>query len=139
GGEQGAPDLCPTPSAGVAIALVGVMSDQPSARIERRRLNERIVLALMQADDAHRMLPGDLPHFLVAGSLRSPQQERRGMQAVDAALDVTDVVTFFRLRAQGNELQRRIVHCRQAARAGNREVRRFVVLEQRRTERTTEV
>src|ERR1700731_4320073 len=27
GGEQGAPDLCPTPGAGVAMALVGVMSD----------------------------------------------------------------------------------------------------------------
>ena len=85
------------------------------------------------------MLPADLPHFLVAGSLRRPQQERRGMQAVDAALDITDVVTFFRLRAQGNELQGRIVHRRQAAGADDREVGRFLVLEQHRTEHATEV
>jgi hypothetical protein len=87
----------------------------------------------MQGDDARRMLLADLPHFLVAGNLRSPQQKRRGMQAVDAALDITDVLTFFRLGAQGNELQERIVHRRQAAGAGDRKVRRFLVLEQHRT------
>jgi hypothetical protein len=85
------------------------------------------------------MLPADLPHFLIAASLRSPQHERRGMQAVDAALDITDVVAFFRLGAQGNELQDRIVHRRKAPGAGNRKIRRFLVLEQHGTEHTTEV
>ena len=44
------------------------------------------------------------------GGARRPEQERRGVQAVDAGLNVADVPAFLGLASQRNELQRRIVH-----------------------------
>ena len=89
--------------------------DQPAGRIERRGLDERIVGAPVQRDDGRGMSVRDLTHLYVAGGARRPEQERRGVQAVDAGLNVADVPAFLGLASQRNELQPRIVHRCQTA------------------------
>ena len=106
-GKQDAPGLRAAPGAGRAVALVRVVLDQPAGRIERRGLDERIVGAPVQRDDGRGVSTRDLTHLFVAGGARRPEQERRGVQAVDAGLNVADVPAFLGLASQRNELQRR--------------------------------
>ena len=81
----------------------------------------------------------DLTHLFVAGGARRPEQERRGVQAVDAGLDVADVPAFLGLTSQRNELQRRIVHRCQTAGAGERELLRAPVVIEDRAEGGAEI
>ena len=45
----------------------------------------------MQRDDGRGVSMRDLTHLFVAGGARRPEQERGGVQAVDAGLNVADV------------------------------------------------
>ncbi len=139
GREQDAPGLRPAPGAGRAVALVGVVLHQPAGCIQSRGLDEGIVAAQVQRDDGRGVTVRDLAHLAVTRSARRPEQERCGVQAVDAGLDVADVSAFLGRAAKRDQPQRRIVHRRQAASGGERQLFRRLVVVEDRAERGAEI
>src|SRR5262249_18047585 len=108
GREQHAPRLGPAPRAGVAEALVCVVTNEPArGRVERAGLDERSVSSMVETDDGLGVMGGDLAEPGITGGRGGPEQERRRLQAVDAGLGVPDVRALLGLSAEGNELEGR--------------------------------